>query len=203
VILRLANNPPQWYDASMNGHQHRNLIRGSRLHAFQGPGSRLYSFLAKTVFRGIYRRLAHDIAATAPQNAAVLDVGTGPGVLLAELARLRPDLTLTGVDLSSDMVAAAAKNLGGRATVRLGDVSQLPFEDRSFDVVVSSFSLHHWDDPEAAAPQLVRVLRPGGSALIYDFPWAPFEKLNPTKERTPISTRNPFIRRCVRLTLAA
>jgi hypothetical protein len=70
----------------------------------------------------------------------------------------------------------------GRATVRLGDVSQLP---------------------EAAAPQLVRMLRPGGSALIYDFPWAPFEKLNTTKVRTPISTGNPFIRRCVRLTLAA
>jgi SAM-dependent methyltransferase len=183
----------------MNGYQHRDLIRGSRPHAFQGHGSRLYSFVAKTVFRGIYRRLAHDIAATAPQNAAVLDIG----VLLAELARLRPDLTLTGVDLSPDMVTAAAKNLGGRATVHLGDVTRLPFEDRSFDVVVSSFSMHHWDDPEAAAPQLVRVLRPGGSALIYDFPWAPFEKLNPTKERTPISTGNPFIRRCVRLTLTA
>lgn len=154
------------------------------------------------MFRGVYRRLAHDIAAAAPQNAAVLDVGTGPGVLLAELARLRPDLTLTGVDLSPDMVTAAAKNLRGRATVRFGDVSQLPFEDRSFDVVASSFSLHHWDNPEAAAPQLVRVLRPGGSALIYDFAWAPFDKVNHIKERTPISTGNPFIRRCVRLTLA-
>jgi ubiquinone/menaquinone biosynthesis C-methylase UbiE len=187
----------------MHVHQHRNLIRGSRPHAFQGYGSRLYSFVAKTAFRGMYRRLARDIAATAPQNAAVLDIGTGPGVLLAELAHLRPDLRLTGVDLSPDMVAAAAKNLGGQATIHLGDVTQLPFEDRSFDVVVSSFSMHHWDDPEAAAPQLVRVLRPGGHALIYDFPWAPFEKLNPTKDRTPISTGNPFIRRCVRLTLTA
>ncbi|TIT00064.1 class I SAM-dependent methyltransferase [Mesorhizobium sp.] len=174
----------------MDGHQHRHLIRGSRPHAFQGVGSRLYSFFAKTMFRGMYRRLALDIAAAAPQNAAVLDIGTGPGMLLTELAQLRPDLTLTGVDLSPDMVAAAAKNLGGQATIHFGDVTQLPFEDRSFDVVVSSFSMHHWDDAEAAAPQLIRVLRPGGRALIYDFPWAPFEKLNPTKERTPISTGN-------------
>jgi ubiquinone/menaquinone biosynthesis C-methylase UbiE len=187
----------------MHVHQHRNLIRGSRPHAFQGYGSRLYGFFAKIAFRGMYRRLGRDIAAITPQNAAVLDIGTGPGVLLAELARLRPDLTLTGIDLSPDMVAAAAKGLGGRATVHLGDVTQLPFEDRSFDVVVSSFSLHHWDDPEAAAPQLARVLRPGGRALIYDFPWAPFEKLNPTEERASISTGNPFIRRCVRLTLTA
>jgi ubiquinone/menaquinone biosynthesis C-methylase UbiE len=155
------------------------------------------------MFRGMYRRLARDIAATASQNAAVLDIGTGTGVLLAELARLRPDLTLTGVDLSPDKAAAAAKNLGGRAAIHLGDVAQLPFDDRSFDVVVSSFSMHHWDDPGAAAPQLIRVLRPGGRALIYDYPWAPFEKLNPTKERTPISTGSLFIRPCVRLTLTA
>ena len=153
--------------------------------------------------RGTYRRLARDVAAITRQDAAVLDIGTGPGVLLAELARLRPDLTLTGVDLSPNTVATAAENLGGRATVHLGDVTQLPFEDRSFDVVVSSFSMHHWDDPGAAVPQLVRVLRPGGRALIYDFPWAPFEKLNPTEDLTSISTGNPFIRRCVRLTLTA
>ena len=40
-------------------------------------------------------------------------------------------------------------------------------------------------------PQLVRVLRPGGRALIYDFPWAPFEKLNPTEDLTSHQHRKP------------
>ena len=52
-----------------------------------------------------------DISATAPRSGAVLDVGTGPGVLLVELARHRPDLRLTGIDLSADMVERASANL--------------------------------------------------------------------------------------------
>ena len=107
----------------------------------------------------------------------MLDVGTGPGVLLVELARRRPDLRLTGVDLSADMIAFAGRNLGGRGEVHVGDVADLPFEDGSFDVIVSSLSLHHWESPADAVPELARVLRPGGRVLIYDFPGAPFTAL--------------------------
>ncbi len=119
-------------------------------HNEQGHGSGFYDFVAKRIFRGTYRRLAKDFAATVAQGAHVLDAGTGPGILLVELARLRPDLRLTGVDLSADMAGAAAKNLaryGDRATVRVADVASLPFPDASFDAIVSSLSLHHWEHP--------------------------------------------------------
>ena len=74
------------------------------------------------------------------------------------------------------MIAAAKRNLepfGDRASARVDDATSLPFRDRSFDLIVSSLSLHHWDDPEAAVPELARVLRPGGRVYIYDFPFAP------------------------------
>jgi ubiquinone/menaquinone biosynthesis C-methylase UbiE len=143
----------------------------------------------------------------------VLDVGTGPGVLLVELARRRPDLRLTGVDLSADMIAAAARNLGDRADVRAADVTDLPFEDGTFDLVVSSLSLHHWDDPAGAVPELARVLRTGGRVLIYDFPRAPFDTLADAAwnhsvlnaaepRRTPVRIGVPFLR-CVRFALSA
>ena len=67
--------------------------------SFDGRRSRVYDFAARRLLRRFYRRLADDIAAVAPQGSAVLDVGTGPGVLLVELARRRPDLQLTGIDL--------------------------------------------------------------------------------------------------------
>jgi ubiquinone/menaquinone biosynthesis C-methylase UbiE len=183
---------------------------------FQGRSSRMYDLVSRRVLRGMYRRLAADVAGVAPDGGAVLDVGTGPGVLLVELAARRPDLRLTGVDLSADMIAAATRNLepfGERAGARVGDVTGLPFADHSFDLVVSSLSLHHWDRPEAAVPELARVLRPGGRVYIYDFPSAPFDKLAEAArtlsvlngrqpERTPIRTGVLFLR-CVRYVMSA
>jgi ubiquinone/menaquinone biosynthesis C-methylase UbiE len=172
---------------------------------FQGRHSRIYDFLARRLLRGAYRRFAEDIADAAPQGGAVLDAGTGPGVLLVELARLRPDLRLAGVDLSADMVAAATRNLaelGERASVHTGDVTHLPFPDGSFDIIVSSFSLHHWDDPQAAGPELARVLRTGGRLCVYDFRVAPFDELAAafpgTPRRTLVRTGIPLFPRVVR-----
>lgn len=147
---------------------------------FRGRASRVYELGARGLVRGSYRRFAREIAEAAPEGGAVLDAGTGPGLLLVELARRRPDLRVTGIDLSADMVAAARRNLarfGERATASTGDVTDLPFPDGSFDLIVSSFSLHHWDHPEAAAPELARVLRPGGQLRVYDFRSAPFDEL--------------------------
>jgi ubiquinone/menaquinone biosynthesis C-methylase UbiE len=191
--------------------RHRNTPK-----VFQGRSSRIYDLVSRRVLRGMYRRLAADVAGAAPDGGAVLDVGTGPGVLLVELATRRPDLRLTGVDLSADMIAAATRNLhpfGERASARVGDVTSLPFPDRSFDLIVSSLSLHHWDHPEAAVPELARILRPGGRVYIYDFPFAPFDKLADaartrsvlnarSPERTPIRTGVPFLR-CVRYVMSS
>jgi ubiquinone/menaquinone biosynthesis C-methylase UbiE len=186
--------------------RHRNARR-----AFEGRSSRIYDVASRRLLRGMYRRLAADIAEAAPNGGSVLDVGTGPGVLLVELARRRPDLRLTGVDLSADMINAAVHNLepfGDRASACVGDVAGLPFPDGSFDLIVSSLSLHHWDDPAAALPELARVLRPGGRVHIYDLRFAPFDELTDAAratsvlnggppERTTIRTGFPFLR-CVR-----
>jgi len=188
-----------------------------RPRAFQGRASRIYDFAARRLLRGVYRRFADDVADAAPDDGAVLDVGTGPGVLLVEIARRRSDLRLTGVDLSSDMAAAAERNLsefGARATTCVGDVTDLPFPDQSFDLIVSSFSLHHWDDPDAAVPELARVLRPGGRLYIYDFRFAPFEALaaaararslftGQPPRRTLIRTGVPLFPRCVRQVMSS
>jgi len=149
-------------------------------HPFEGRSSRHYNRWATGPLRWVYRSLARDVAATAPHGATVLDVGTGPGVLLAELARQRPDLELIGVDISADMVATAERNLARfapRATALVGEAARLPVDDQRVDLVVSSLSLHHWSDPAAAVPELARVLRPGGRVIIYDVRAAPFPAL--------------------------
>ncbi len=196
---------------------HPHLSHHSLPIAFRGRHASLYERVARRPLRGVYRRLAADAAAAAPPDGAVLDVGTGPGVLLAELARIRPDLRVVGIDLSADMVAAAkrsASGFGDRVTAQLGDVTDLPFPDGSFDLVVSSFSLHHWADPAAAVPELARVLRPGGRLHIYDFRFAPFDALTttarnrslftgPPPERTRVPAGVPLLPRYTRLVMSA
>jgi len=171
---------------------------------FEGRRSRVYDFVASRLLRRVYRRLARDLAPLAPEGAAVLDVGTGPGVLLVELAELRPDLRLNGVDRSADMVAAAGRKLaryGERASAVTGDAADLPFEDGTFDLVVSSLSLHHWERPQDAAGELARVLRPTGLVCVYDVPAAPFDELaTPGRavQRSEVRSGIPFLPRLTR-----
>ena len=51
----------------------------------------------------------------------------------------------------------------------VGDAASLPLPDRSFDLVISTLSMHHWADVPAGLAEIARVLRPGGRALIWDF----------------------------------
>jgi ubiquinone/menaquinone biosynthesis C-methylase UbiE len=196
----------------MRHHRHHNQPG-----AFSGRRSRFYNLMARTLLRRVYRRLAADVASIAPTGATVLDIGTGPGVLLVELARRRPDLRVIGIDLSADMVAAAARNLaqfGERARAEVADVTDLPLADDSVDLAVSSLSLHHWDHPEAAVAQLDRVLRAGGRLRVYDFPSAPFDALiseawnrslfaGSAPLREPTEIRLPFFPRMQKLTMTA
>jgi ubiquinone/menaquinone biosynthesis C-methylase UbiE len=121
----------------------------------------------------LYRAVANEIAATLPEGAGLLDIGTGPGRLLVEIADRRPDLQLFGVDPSEDMVEAArrrtrAAGFGDRIEVRAGSAESLPFAAASLDAVSSTMSAHHWADVNAAVVEQARVLRPGGFLWAYD-----------------------------------
>jgi ubiquinone/menaquinone biosynthesis C-methylase UbiE len=170
-------------------HFHRNIPV-----AFEGRHSRMYDVVARRPLRRLYAGLAEDIAAEAPPGGTVVDIGTGPGVLLVELGHRRPDLRLIGIDLSADMIAAARRNLAGfdeRASALVGDVADLPLPDASVDLVVSTLSSHHWDHPEAAIGELARVIKPGGRVEVYDVRIAPFDVLEAEARRRRLFTGAP------------
>jgi SAM-dependent methyltransferase len=127
----------------------------------------------RSLLRSLFRGIASDVAAVAPEAAKVLEVGCGPGALSILLAKQGREVT--GVDLDPDMVERARVNaaaLGWDADEApafvVGDVAAMPFPDDTFDLVVSTLSMHHWDDPAAGLTEIARVLRPGGRALIWD-----------------------------------
>lgn len=132
-----------------------------------------YDTHSRFLFGSLFRRIASDIAAAASVDARVLEVGCGPGHLSTRLARDH-GVGVTGLDLDPAMVARARANaersavVGPRPSFVEGDVASLPFDDSSFDLVVSTFSMHHWSDPRAGLSEIARVLRPGGRLLMWD-----------------------------------
>lgn len=112
-------------------------------------------------------------AVTLADQGKAVDLGCGPGDLVIQLAQMAPDLHVTGVDLSDEMLTQAhtrAQQAGLQARVgfRKGDVATIPFQDDTLDLVVSTLSLHHWSDPVAVLDEIARVLRPGGAFLVFD-----------------------------------
>lgn len=123
-------------------------------------------------FRLIRRMIIKELRKHQPDGSLV-DIGCGPGYLLADMARSFQKLNLIGVDISAEMVERAANNLAikgldDRVTFRVGDIQGLPFEDSSVDFATSTLSLHHWSDPKQALHEISRILRPGGRFLIFD-----------------------------------
>ncbi|HEY4751654.1 MAG TPA: class I SAM-dependent methyltransferase, partial [Candidatus Limnocylindrales bacterium] len=127
------------------------------------PG--LYETMTGWLLGSFYSGVADDVAAAVPVGARVLDVGCGPGHLVRRLADR--GLDVTGIDLDLAMIERARRRLGGRARLEAADVASLPFGDGSFDLVVSTLSMHHWADRQSGLAEIARVLKPGASALVF------------------------------------
>ena len=130
-----------------------------------------YNAVAAKGFRRLYQEIAEEIV-TEVKSGKILDIGTGPGYLPIEIARLNSQLEITGIDLSRKMVDIAHKNAEiakvDRARFEVADVHDLPYQDNSFDFVLSTLSFHHWRDMAKGFSECSRVVRDGGSVWIYD-----------------------------------
>ena len=99
-------------------------------------------------------------------SGRMLEVPVGTGVLTMPVYKTLPNADITCLDYSADMMTSAqhrAKNMGlDNVRFRQGDVGALPFEDGSFDLVLSLNGFHAFPDKEAAYREIYRVLKPGG-----------------------------------------
>jgi SAM-dependent methyltransferase len=100
----------------------------------------------------------------------VLDVGCGTGLLTAELASVTVPANVAAIDPSEPFAVACRSRVPG-ADVRAGKAEQLPFDDASFDVVLSQLVLNFMSDPQAGVREMRRVARPGGvvAACVWDY----------------------------------
>jgi len=139
---------------------------------FRFPHSRLYDFYTRIFFLKVYEQFARWIPVKDPAGK-VLDVGAAAGYLGVALARKYPKLEVYSTDLSEDMVRLNRKvvrqnDLSGRVVAQKEDAYNLSFADNTFDLVINSFTFHHWDNPRRMFAELYRVLKPGGQMFIID-----------------------------------
>lgn len=127
------------------------------------------------------RRAVHSLLLN--HGHEFLDIGCGTGDVAIAVLRKAPTTRVTGIDVSSDMLArAAAKTLktglSDRITYQQADATKLPFADASFDGIISAFCIRNITDHAAALVEMRRILRPGGTVSILEL----------------AAPRNPFLR---------
>jgi SAM-dependent methyltransferase len=133
-------------------------VRGPGLRIARHYGSEAEAY--RDLWAPVLVRLARWLTDELPLRDArrILDLGCGVGALLPHLRDASPEAMVVGLDRTQAMVA-----LGPRVfPLLVGDAVQLPFRDRSFDAVVTTFMLFHLPDPTAGLAEARRVLRPGG-----------------------------------------
>lgn len=137
-------------------------------------GGAVWLLSIQSDLRALYRAAAE--IGRQPAGARVLDVPCGGGVAARQL-RPGQGVAYVAADISQLMIErtlrlAGELGVGDQVTGQQADVGDLPFDDASFDLVVSFTGLHCFPDPARAVVEMCRVLRPGGvvtgSALMTD-----------------------------------
>ena len=134
--------------------------------------SSLLGKLMDSLIWGLDKELAakwiNDALAPIPENFAgkLLEVPVGTGVLTVPVYQRLGNADITCLDYSADMMENAEKRAEAmnvrNVTFVQGDVGALPFEDESFDIVLSLNGFHAFPDKDAAFRETCRVLKPGG-----------------------------------------
>lgn len=144
--------------------------------ALQRLVARLESRAQDAVFARLFDKYATRLAL--PPSARVLEVGCGTGATLRLLAR-RGDFTgkAIGVDQCRAFIDAAnkfaqAENAGDRLTFQVGDAHRLGFPSATFDVVIAHTLISHVTEPTVVLSEMARVVRPGGTVVIFDGDYA-------------------------------
>jgi ubiquinone/menaquinone biosynthesis C-methylase UbiE len=126
---------------------------------------------AKLMYGGLIRRIN-----SYGKSGRYLEIGAGPGFLTMMLAQANPDISITAVDISPEMVEVASEyakenGLEDRIQYLVGDVADEAFMQRLgvFDIAYSSYSLHEWKEPEKSIRNLWQAVSEEGLMYIYDF----------------------------------
>jgi ubiquinone/menaquinone biosynthesis C-methylase UbiE len=123
---------------------------------------------------GKYTEPMHHVLITELEGRnfeTLLDVGCGNGIFLSMVLN-KFNVEVSGIDISARMIEESKELMDDRADLEVGDSENLPWNNRSFDIVTCIASFHHYPNPELVLREMKRVLIPGGVLIIAD-PFTP------------------------------
>jgi ubiquinone/menaquinone biosynthesis C-methylase UbiE len=128
-------------------------------------------WMQRIVFEPIQRTVLQMAAEEIGRPATILDVGCGTGKLLRSAGQRFPGARLVGVDAALEMVKQAQSSTPDSSSIQFQQATAeaLPFPNRSFDLVFSTMTFHHWQDQRRGAAEVARVLSPDGRWLLAEF----------------------------------
>lgn len=135
-----------------------------------------YDRVNRILSLGLDRRWRQKVAKQLPQkkNLKILDLATGTGDQILALLNSKAHIqSITGIDLSAEMLAIAKKKLADKAQFQLADAEKLPFADESFDATTFSFGIRNVGNPLTSLQSIHRVLKVHGRCLILEFSLPP------------------------------
>lgn len=155
-------------DPAGDGRAFGSAVRGLDEAAVKSAYARwapIYDWLFGLVFEDGRRKA---VAIANARSGSLLEVGVGTGLTLPHYG---PQLTITGIDLSPDMLAVAHRRVAeGTNAVIAGlhemDASHLAFPDASFDTTVVMYTITVVPDPDAVMAEIERVTKPGGTVIV-------------------------------------
>jgi len=137
----------------------KDFFDGDRKHGYGG-----FSYFPR-FWQPVIPTLQKHFGLTA--KSSLLDVGCGKGFMLHDMAELIPGITLKGVDISEYAIENAIEDM--KPNVRVANAKDLPFEDNSFDVVISINTVHNLEKDECArALQEIERVSKGKSFITVD-----------------------------------
>lgn len=118
---------------------------------------------------GLGRRLDAAILAAAPETGAAIDIGCGAGGTSLALAARRPDLAITGIDLSPALVAVASERAAGVSNLTFCVADAQSLAGANADLLFSRHGVMFFDDPVAGFAALRAAARPGARLVFSCF----------------------------------
>jgi SAM-dependent methyltransferase len=130
---------------------------------YYGPAGRRFGFGLEQVVTWFRQRIANRIQQAHPQPGQILEVGSGRGTLLAEMARR--GWKAVGTEFSESLSGSAVSELGIQV-YRTPDIQACDFPAAAFDVVILQHVLEHLPAPVTTLQELRRIIKPEGSLIV-------------------------------------